>query len=71
MTRIVGHQNRDEFIRDPVLAWRHGTRLDRMLAQALPPVPRGVTRAPHHVFNAIDDQRQLAQARKVNSGTTR
>lgn len=69
MTRIVGTQNRDEFIRDPVLAWRHGARLDRMLAQALPPVPRGVMRAPHAVFNAIDDQRQLEQARKLNAST--
>ena len=37
-----------------------------MLAAARVPVARGVQRARHQVFNQIDDQRQLAQARLVN-----
>ena len=67
MTRIVGTQNRTEFILDPVEAWHRGRALDQMLAAARVPVERGVMRAPHHVFNAIDDARQLAQARRLNS----
>ena len=67
MTRIVGTQNRNEFILDPVEAWHRGRVLDRMLAAARIPVDRGVTRAPHRVFNAMDDARQLDQARRLNS----
>jgi len=33
------------------------------------PAERGVTRATHRVFNAIDDARQLEQARRLNSPT--
>ena len=69
MTRIVGSKNRTEFILDPVEAWHSGRALDQMLAAARVPVERGVTRAPHHVFNAIDDARQLEQARRLNSPT--
>jgi hypothetical protein len=47
MTRIVGNQNRTEFILDPVEAWHRGRVLDQMLAAARTPVERGVTRAPH------------------------
>jgi hypothetical protein len=67
MTRIVGTQNRSEFILDPVEAWHRGRVLDQMLAIARPPVQRGVQRAPHSVFNQIDDLRQLEQARLLNS----
>ena len=67
MTRIVGTRNRTEFILDPVEAWHRGRVLDQMLAAALMPVEHGVKRAPHHVFNAIDDARQLEQARRLNS----
>ena len=67
MTRIVGGQNRDEFIPDPQEAWHRGRVLDQMLAAARLPVERGVTRAPHHVFNRMDDLRQLEQARVLNS----
>jgi hypothetical protein len=67
MTRIVGAKNRSEFILDPVEAWHRGRTLDQMLAAARIPVPRGVQRAPHRVFNAIDDLRQLEQARLLNS----
>ena len=67
MTRIVGSPNRSEFICDPVEAWHRGRMLDQMLAAARVPVERGVRRAPHHVFNAIDDARQLEQARQLNS----
>ena len=67
MTRIVGTQHRDEFIRDPQEAWHRGRVLDQMLATAQLPVKCGVTRAPHRVFNQIDDARQLAQARLLNS----
>ena len=71
MTRIVGTQNRNEFILDPVEAWHRGRVLDRMLAAARIPVERGVTRAPHRVFNVIDDARQLEQARLLNSSTAK
>lgn len=69
MTRIVGTQNRSEFILDPVQAWHRGRALDQMLAAARIPVPHGVQRAPHRVFNQIDDARQLEQARLLNSPT--
>ncbi len=67
MTRIVGTRNRTEFILDPVEAWHRGRVLDQMLAAARMPVEHGDKRAPHHVFNAIDDARQLEQARRLNS----
>ena len=67
MTRIVGTQNRTEFILDPVEAWHRVRVLDQILAAARVPVERGARRAPHHVFNAIDDARQLEQARRLNS----
>jgi len=66
MTRIVGTQNRSEFILDPVEAWHRGRALDQMLATAVIPVRRGVLRAPHKVFNQLDDARQLEQARLLN-----
>ena len=66
MTRIVGTQNRSEFILDPVQAWHRGRALDLMLAGARIPVERGVRRATHRVFNQIDDARQLEQARLLN-----
>ena len=66
MTRIVGTQNRDEFILDPVEAWHRGRALDQMLAATRLPIKRGVMRAPHHVFNQMDDLRQLEQARLLN-----
>ncbi len=66
MTRIVGTQNRSEFILDPVEAWHRGRALDQMLAAARIPMPRGVQHALHHVFNQIDDARQLEQARLLN-----
>lgn len=67
MTRLVGTQNRSEFILDPVEAWHKGRALDQMLASARLPAPQGVLRAPHRVFNQIDDARQLAQARLLNT----
>lgn len=70
MTRTVGTQNRNEFILDPVEAWHRGRVLDQMLAAARIPVERGVKRASHCVFNAIDDARQLEQARRLNSPPT-
>ena len=66
MTRTVGTKHRTEFILDPTEAWHRGRKLDQMLAAASLPVPRGVLRAFHRVFNQMDDQRQLAQARLVN-----
>jgi len=66
MTRHVGTQNRDEFIRDPVEAWHRGRVLDHRLAATWLPVKPGVMRAPHRVFNRIDDLRQLEQARLLN-----
>jgi hypothetical protein len=66
MTRTVGTQNRSEFILDPVEAWHRGRALDNMLATTALPVKRGVLRAKHHIFNEIDDLRQLEQARVLN-----
>jgi hypothetical protein len=66
MTRIVGSQNRSEFILDPVEAWHRGRVLDQMLAAASIPHQKGVLRAPHRLFNELDDARQLEQARRLN-----
>lgn len=67
MTRIVGTRNRSEFILDPAEALRRGALLDRMGPHVLPPRVRGVTRATHRTFNAVDDLRQLQQAKLLNS----
>lgn len=67
MTRRVGSQERDEFIRDPVEAWRRGRVLDAMLASLPPVAPRGVRRARHEVFNSLDDALQLERARALNT----
>lgn len=67
MTRTVGHQDRTEFIRDPAEALRRGEVLDRMLMLALPPRPRGVVRGTHAKLNALDDQRRLEIARRLNT----
>lgn len=66
MTRVVGFQNRSEFIFDPAQALRLGRRLDAMLSSATPPRPAGVMRGSHRVFNAMDDERQLVAARRLN-----
>jgi hypothetical protein len=66
MTRVVGRQNRSEFILDPAQALRRGAVLDQMLHSALLPRPRGVMRAKHRVFNQLDDERALEQARLLN-----
>ena len=66
MARIVGTQDRTEFILDPVLALRRGVVLDRMGSALLSRHASGVMRAPHRVFNAMDDQRQLELARRLN-----
>lgn len=66
MTRTVGSRDRNEFVLDPVEAWRRGRVLDRQLRAAWPALPVGVTRAPHRVFNELDDRRQLVQARQLN-----
>ena len=67
MTRTVGTKNRSEFILDPREALRLGEALDRMGPMLLALRPKGVTRATQRVFNAIDDARQLEQARLLNS----
>ncbi len=66
MTRTVGHQQRSEIILDPAQALRRGRVLDRLLSAVPPARPRGVMRAPHRVFNRIDDERQLQVARLLN-----
>ena len=66
MTRIVGDQNRTEFILDPAEALRRGAVLDKLGPQVLPPRPYGVMRGKHSYFNRIDDERALAQARLLN-----
>jgi hypothetical protein len=66
MTRIVGRQERSEFILDPVEAWHRGRLLDRMLAQAQPPRPRGVWRGTPAAFERLDELRRLEAARRLN-----
>ncbi len=66
MTRTVGRQDRSEFIFDPVEAWRRGRLLDRMLAQAQAPRPRGVTRGTHAMFEQLDEARRIDAARRLN-----
>ncbi len=66
MARIVGKQQRTEFVRNPAEAWRRGRELDRMLREARPPIPRGVWRAPHAEVNRRDDLRALETARRIN-----
>lgn len=66
MTRIVGNQNRSELIVDLKEALRRGAALDRLWPRLLAQRPRGVTRATHREFNALDDQRQLDIARLLN-----
>lgn len=67
MTRTVGSRDRSEFILDPAEALRRGRDLDSMLAAARLPRLRGVLRARHRDLNAIDDQRQVEAARRLNS----
>lgn len=67
MTRIVGRQVRSEIILDPVEAWHRGRVLDRMLARALPPRPRGVSRGTHADFDRLDESRGIALARRLNA----
>jgi hypothetical protein len=66
MTRIVGPQDRSEFILDPVEAWHRGRVLDRMLAQTQPPRPRGVFRGTHAEFERGDEARRIEIARRLN-----
>jgi hypothetical protein len=66
MTRIAGTGDRSEIILDPVEAWRRGRMLDRMLAQAAPPHPRGVFRGTHAELDRLDAERRLQTARLLN-----
>ena len=66
MTRIVGRQNRSEFILDPVEAWHRGRRLDAMLAQARSARPRRVSRGTHAAFERLDEERRIETARRLN-----
>jgi len=68
MTRVIGKLDRSEFILDPVEAWRRGRVLDRMLAHALPPHPRGVSCGTHAEFNRLDDLRNAEIVRRFNPG---
>jgi hypothetical protein len=70
MTRVVGTQNRSEFILDPAEALRRGAVLDEMLLLTLQPRPRGLQRASHAEFNRQDDLRALEQARLLNQAAT-
>ena len=67
MTRIVGQRDRTEFVLDPADALRQGRAVDNMLGSARPPVERGVIRATHRKLNELDDLRQLAAARRLNT----
>ena len=67
MTRIVGTRNRSEIILDPVEAWNRGRILDRMLARASPPHPRGVFRGTRANLDKLDEERRIGMARLLNS----
>jgi hypothetical protein len=67
-TRIVGRQDRGEFILDPCEAWHRGRALDAMLLHARPKTPHGVLRATHAQLNRLDDARALSIARRLNGG---
>ena len=64
--RIVGNNNRDELVLDPIEALRRGATLDEHMKILLPPHPRGVWRGSHQFFNRMDDARATAMARRVN-----
>jgi hypothetical protein len=64
--RVVGNQDRTEFILDPAEAWRRGRVLDGMLASAAPPRARAVLRATHAELNRRDDLRSAEIARRLN-----
>jgi hypothetical protein len=68
MTRVVGTKDRSEIMLDPVEAWHRGRGLDRMLAHASPPHPRGVFRGTHAYFDQLDAERRAAAARRLNPG---
>jgi hypothetical protein len=67
MTRVVGTRNRTEFVLDPAEALRLGSQVDAMLPRVSVTIRRGVLRAKHRELNAIDDERQLELARRLNS----
>lgn len=70
MGKVVGTRNRTEFLTDAAEAWRRGRDLDRILAAAAVPYPRGVFRATHAELNRMDDLRALEAARRLNSPGT-
>ena len=64
--KTIGNFPRDEIVIDPTEALRRGRVLDQMLISARPPLPRGVTRGTHAMFQAMDEQRMIAIARALN-----
>ena len=64
--KTIGKFPRDEIVIDPAEALRRGRVLDQMLKSALPPIPHGVTRGTHAMFQAMDEQRMIAAAKKLN-----
>ena len=64
--KTIGNLSRDEIVLDPLEALRRGAVLDQMLSAALPPVPHGVTRGTHAMFQALDEQRMVSIAKKLN-----
>ena len=65
--RVIGPRKNDtEFELDPVRAWRRARAMDAQLKGSLPPHPRGIFRGPHSMFNAMDRERELQIARRVN-----
>ena len=64
--KAIGNLPRDEIVLDPLEALRRGRVLDLMLKGALPRVPRGVTRGTHAIFQAMDEQRMVNIAKKLN-----
>ena len=64
--KTIGNAPRDEIVVDPVEAMLRGRVLDLMLKGSLPPVSRGVTRGTHAMFQAMDEQRMVDVAKKLN-----
>ena len=64
--KTIGNLPRDEIVIDPAEALRRGRLLDQMLKSARISIPLGVTRGTHAMFQALDEQRMIVIAKKLN-----
>ncbi len=68
--RIIGKQQRTEFILNIEEAMRIGTQLDQTLALASIPPRQGVRRMTHAQMNAEDLARSVQMAKRLNKNAT-